>query len=150
MGNVVAVCTSTEKGTQKINVGSAVFVPGWGIEGDAHAGRWHRQISLLSHDRVEEFRSKGADVAHGAFGENLVVAGIDFKTLPVGTRFACNSVLLELTQIGKACHSRCEIYKVMGDCIMPREGVFARVLDGGTISVGDSLTVLTPVEQSIF
>ena len=146
MGNVIAVCTSPEKGTQKKNVGSALFITDWGIENDAHAGNWHRQVSLLSHDKVEAFRARGAEVADGAFGENLVIAGIDFRTLPIGTRFSCNEVLLELTQIGKECHSGCEIFKKMGECIMPREGVFTRVLHGGTISVGDTLTVL-PFEQ---
>lgn len=147
MGNIIAVCSSEQKGTQKRNVNSAVFIEDWGIEGDAHAGKWHRQVSLLSHDKVEEFRARGAEVKDGAFGENLVVSGIDFRSLPIGTRFACNEVLLELTQIGKQCHNGCEIFKKMGDCIMPREGVFARVLHGGTISVGDTLTVLSPVEQ---
>ena len=147
MGNVIAVCVSEKKGTQKKNVGKALFIPEWGIEGDAHAGKWHRQVSLLSHDKIEAFRARGAEVKDGAFGENLVVSGIDFRALPIGTRFACNDVLLELTQIGKECHSGCEIFKKMGDCIMPREGVFARVLQGGTISVGDALTVLPPVEQ---
>ncbi len=147
MGNIIAVCSSEQKGTQKRNVNSAVFIEDWGIEGDAHAGKWHRQVSLLSHDKVEEFRARGAEVKDGAFGENLVVSGIDFRSLPIGTRFACNEVLLELTQIGKQCHNGCEIFKKMGDCIMPREGVFARVLHGGTISVGDTLTVLPPVEQ---
>ena len=142
MGNVIAVCTSEKKGTQKKNIGKALFVADWGIEGDAHAGKWHRQVSLLSYDKIEEFRARGADVTDGAFGENLVVSGIDFKTLPIGTRFACNDVLFELTQIGKECHSHCEIHKIMGDCIMPREGVFVRVLKGGEISVGDTLTVL--------
>jgi len=142
MGNVLAVCVSEEKGTQKRNVGSAVFLPEWGIENDAHAGKWHRQVSLLSHEKIEAFRARGADVEDGAFGENLVVSGIDFRSLPIGTRFTCNSVLMELTQIGKECHSGCAIYKAMGDCIMPREGVFARVLIGGTISVGDNLTVI--------
>ena len=147
MGNIIAVCSSEQKGTQKRNVNSAVFIEDWGIEGDAHAGKWHRQVSLLSHDKVEEFRARGAEVKDGAFGENLVVSGIDFRSLPIGTRFSCNEVLLELTQIGKQCHNGCEIFKKMGDCIMPREGVFARVLHGGTISVGDTLTVLSPVEQ---
>lgn len=142
MGNVIAVCTSSAKGTQKKNVGSAVFMEDWGIENDAHAGKWHRQVSLLSHDKIEAFRAKGAEVADGAFGENLVVSGIDFSSLPIGTRFACNEVLLELTQIGKECHSGCEIFKKMGDCIMPREGVFTKVLHGGIISVGDTLVVL--------
>ena len=147
MGKIIAVCVSEQKGTQKKNVNSAVFMEDWGIEGDAHAGKWHRQISLLSHDKIEDFRARGAEVKDGAFGENLVVSGIDFRTLPIGTRFACNDVLLELTQIGKECHNGCEIFKKMGDCIMPREGVFSRVLHGGTISVGDELTVLPPIEQ---
>ena len=146
MGNVIAVCTSEKKGTQKKNIGKALFVADWGIEGDAHAGKWHRQVSLLSYDKIEEFRARGADVTDGAFGENLVVSGIDFKTLPIGTRFACNDVLFELTQIGKECHSHCEIHKIMGDCIMPREGVFVRVLKGGEISVGDTLLVLVQAE----
>lgn len=145
MENVIAVCVSEHKGTQKTNVNSAVLIENWGIEGDAHAGNWHRQVSLLSHDKIEDFRARGAEVKDGAFGENLVVSGIDFRNLPIGTRFVCNDVLLELTQIGKECHSHCEIFKKMGDCIMPREGVFTRVLHGGTISVGDSLTVLPPV-----
>ena len=147
MGNVIAVCISEKKGTQKKNVNSAVFVEDWGIENDAHAGKWHRQVSLLSHDKIEDFRARGAEVKDGAFGENLVVSGIDFRALPIGTRFSCNDVLLELTQIGKECHHGCEIFQKMGDCIMPREGVFARVLHGGIISVGDALTVLPPVEQ---
>ncbi len=142
MGNVIAVCISEKKGVQKKNVGSARFIEDWGIENDAHAGKWHRQVSLLSHDRVEEFRARGAVVDNGAFGENLVVSGFDFKNLPVGTKFRCNDVLLEMTQIGKQCHAHCEIYKVMGDCIMPREGVFARVLHSGTISVGDTLSIV--------
>lgn len=144
MGNVLAVCISEKKGTQKENVGKAVFIPEWGIENDAHAGKWHRQVSLLSYEKIEDFRARGADVEFGAFGENLVVSGIDFRTLPLGTRFSCGDVLMELTQIGKECHSGCAIYKVMGDCIMPREGVFARVLSGGTISVGDTLALIPP------
>lgn len=142
MGKVIAVCRSECKGTQKQNVGAAEFVPEWGIEGDAHAGKWHRQVSLLSHDKIEAFRARGAEVVDGAFGENLVVEGVDFASLPVGTRFRCGSVLLELTQIGKECHQGCAIFQKMGECIMPTQGVFSRVLEGGTISVGDELTVL--------
>ncbi len=142
MGNVIAVCTSPAKGTQKTNVGSARFMEDWGIEGDAHAGRWHRQVSLLSWDKIEAFRAKGAEVQDGDFGENLVVSGIDFRTLPIGTKFQCNDVVLELTQIGKECHHGCQIFQKMGECIMPREGVFTRVLHGGTISVGDTLTIM--------
>ena len=141
MGKVIAVCLSENKGTQKKNAGSAVLIENFGIRGDAHAGNWHRQVSLLSNDKVEAFRAGGAVVNDGDFGENLKVEGIDFSSLPIGTRFRCNDALLELTQIGKECRSRCNIYKVMGDCIMPREGVFARVLRGGTVSVGDELYV---------
>ena len=141
MGKVIAVCVSEARGTQKKNVGTAEFKADWGILGDAHAGKWHRQVSLLSQERIAEFQARGAVVDHGAFGENLVVEGFDFKALPVGTRFRCNQVELELTQVGKECHSHCEIYNVMGDCIMPREGVFTRVLHGGTISVGDELRI---------
>ena len=142
MGKVIAVCVSEQKGTQKKNVGSAQFVEDWGIQGDAHAGKWHRQVSLLSYDRVEEFRTRGAQVEPGAFGENLLVEGFDFKSLPVGTRFGCNGAVLELTQIGKQCHAHCQIYRQVGDCIMPREGVFTRVLRGGVVRVGDELTIL--------
>ena len=144
MGKVIAVCISEKKGTQKHAVPSAKFLPDWGIENDAHAGKWHRQVSLLSHDKVEAFRARGAEVASGAFGENLVVEGIDFAALPIGTRFPCNDVLLELTQIGKECHSHCEIFKKMGECIMPTQGVFTRVLQGGEISEGDELVILPP------
>ena len=142
MGNVLAVCVSTEKGTQKQNVGTAVFVEDWGIEGDAHAGKWHRQVSLLSHEKIEAFRARGAQVEDGAFGENLVVSGIDFRSLPLGTKFQCNDVVLELTQIGKECHHGCAIFQAMGDCIMPREGVFTRVLHGGIIREGDNLEIV--------
>ena len=142
MGKVLAVCISEQKGTEKKNVGSAKFIEDWGIENDSHAGKWHRQVSLLSHEKVEAFRARGAEVIDGAFGENLVVEGYDFRALPVGTKFRCNDVVLELTQIGKECHSGCAIFQKMGECIMPREGVFTRVLHGGTISVGDELTIM--------
>lgn len=142
MGKVIAVCTSPAKGTQKMNVGRGVFIEEFGIEGDAHAGKWHRQVSLLSYDKIEAFRNKGAEVADGAFGENLVVEGFDFRNLPVGTRFQCNDVILEMTQIGKECHHGCEIFQKMGDCIMPREGVFARVIQGGVIENGDELEII--------
>ena len=141
MGKVLAVCISEKKGTQKKNVGSAVFMEDWGLEGDAHAGKWHRQVSLLSGEKIDAFRAKGAEVEDGAFGENLVVEGIDFAKLPVGTRFRCGEVVLELTQIGKECHNGCAIFQKMGECIMPREGVFTRVLKGGKVSVGDEMIV---------
>ena len=130
-GTVLAVCVSREKGTQKQNVGSAH------LEGDAHAGKWHRQVSLLSHDKIEAFRAKGAEVIDGAFGENLVVTNLDFRSFPVGTRLICRDVILEMTQIGKECHHGCLIFQKMGECIMPREGVFAKVMRGGEIKIGD-------------
>lgn len=141
MGIVRAICISEKKGTQKTPVLQARLIENWGLENDAHAGEWHRQVSLLSFDKIEDFRAQGAEVDDGAFGENLVVEGIDFCALPVGTRLRCGDVLLEVTQIGKECHSHCAIYQTMGDCIMPREGVFARVLHGGVIRAGDEMTV---------
>ena len=142
MGIVKAICISEKKGTQKHRVEEAVFVEDWGIEKDAHAGKWHRQVSLLSYDKIEDFKKRGAEIIDGAFGENLVVEGFDFRNLPVGTVFQCNDVILEMTQIGKQCHSHCEIYKIMGECIMPKEGIFAKVIQGGTIRTGDELTII--------
>ena len=101
MGKVMAVNISVKRGTQKVNVHTVKLIENYGLENDAHAGNWHRQVSLLSYDRIQEFRARGAKVEDGAFGENLVVEGIDFKTLPIGTKFKCNDVVLELTQIGK-------------------------------------------------
>lgn len=141
MGKVRAVCVSDVRGVQKKNVERAWFATEHGIQGDAHAGNWHRQVSLLSQERIDAFNQRGAGVVPGAFGENLVVEGIDFRALPVGTLLRCGDVLLEMTQIGKECHSHCEIYQKMGDCIMPREGVFARVLEPGSIAVGDEMTL---------
>lgn len=142
MGTVKAVCISTQKGTQKQPVAAGHFIVNWGIEGDAHAGHWHRQVSLLSWEKIEAFRQQGACVTDGAFGENLVVSGIDFSSLDVGTVFQCGEVLLEMTQIGKECHQHCAIYQAVGDCIMPREGVFARVVHGGMIRAGDSMKIV--------
>ena len=148
MGKVIAVCTSPEKGTAKRNIGKAEFVADHGLKGDAHAGPWHRQVSLLSYQKIEDFRARGAVVEDGAFGENLVVDGIDFRGLPVGTILECGNVVLQMTQIGKECHSHCAIFKTMGDCIMPREGVFAKVVKGGLISVGDEMTVRPQVNAN--
>ena len=141
MGKVIAVCTSERRGIQKKDVNAGYFSVDWGIDGDAHAGHWHRQVSLLSADKIAAFNEKGAGVVPGAFGENLVVEGFDFRALPVGTLLRCGDVLLEMTQIGKECHSHCEIFKKIGDCIMPREGVFARVLEPGEIHVGDEMAI---------
>ena len=139
MGVIKGICISEKRGTATHEIEEAILAKDWGIQGDAHAGHWHRQVSLLSYEKIEEFRKKGADIELGAFGENLIVSGYDFRNLAVGTRFQCGEAVLEMTQIGKECHSHCEIYKRMGECIMPREGVFAIVLHGGTIRKGDLL-----------
>ena len=139
MGKVHAVCISTIRGIAKQAVPEGKFVVNWGIEGDAHAEHWHRQVSLLGLECIEAFRRRGGNVEFGAFGENLVVDGFHFSSLPVGTLLRCGDVLLEITQIGKECHNHCAVYEAVGDCIMPREGVFARVLEGGIIRPGDRM-----------
>lgn len=150
MGRVLGICISERRGTQKKEVEEAVLKENWGIEGDAHAGNWHRQVSLLSFEKIEDFRAKGADVDFGAFGENLIVEGYNLRKLPVGTRFHIGEAVLELTQIGKECHSHCEIYKKMGDCIMPREGVFAEVVKDGRIHRGDEVEMELPASDRPF
>ncbi len=150
VGQVKAICISEQRGTQKDQVPSAHFIVNHGIEGDAHAGNWHRQVSLLSYDKVVEFNKHGAGVDHGAFGENLVVEGIDFRGLPVGSIFSVGTSKLRMTQIGKECHSHCAIFHRVGECIMPREGVFAEVIQEGTVQIGDSLQVELPSENRPF
>lgn len=140
-GKVVAVCVSEKKGVAKKSVGRGTLVVDHGLENDAHAANWHRQVSLLSHEKVEEFKQRGAQVEQGAFGENILVSGIDLRNLPVGTKLRSGDIELEVTQIGKECHAHCEIYHQVGDCIMPREGIFVRVLHGGEIAEGDVLYV---------
>lgn len=173
-GTVKAVCTSSVKGVRKEPVKEACLIEDYGIEKDAHAGKWHRQVSLLSWEKVQEFNKSGAGVSDGDFGENLLVSGINFRSLPVGTRFlicpaeevvhaaadnlteetvhsaglknegTVGGALLELTQIGKACHHSCEIRKRVGVCIMPTDGVFAKVVRGGMVKPGDRVRVLPP------
>lgn len=142
MGTIKAVCTSSIKGIQKEETPSITLAVDHGIEGDAHAGPWHRQVSLLSFESIEAFKALGAEVENGSFGENIIVEGFDLRSLPLGTRFTCNDVVLELTQIGKECHAHCQIYHKMGDCIMPRQGVFTRVIKGGVIHQGDKIDLL--------
>lgn len=141
-GIIQAICISKERGTPKQPIPQVRMIENYGLEQDAHAGSWHRQVSLLSYDKVQAFKERGAVITDGAFGENLLVSGIDLAKLPVGTRLASGEILLEVTQIGKQCHQGCTIYKQVGDCIMPREGIFARVLRGGTLKTGDTLQVL--------
>ena len=150
MAKLLGICISEKKGTQKHEVDKARLIPNHGIENDAHAGKWHRQVSLLNFEKIEEFRAKGVDISFGAFGENLIIDEFDFRSLPVGTRFKIGDVLLELTQIGKECHSHCAIYHAVGDCIMPREGVFTEVLVGGDIKVGDEVEMIPPEEGRAF
>ena len=141
-GIICAVSVSEKRGIPKKPVSGAVLKPDWGIVDDAHAGSWHRQVSLLSQESIAAFKARGAQVNPGDFGENLIVSGIDFKRLIPGTRMQAGEGILEITQIGKKCHSHCAIYRQIGDCIMPREGVFARVVSGGSIKPGDRAFIL--------
>lgn len=150
MAKVIAVCVSETRGTAKTVRDSVRLIEGHGIEHDAHAGSWHRQVSLLSLEQIEEFRKRGAKVEYGAFGENIITEGVDLRRLPVGTQLQIGDVLLEVTQIGKECHDHCAIYYSMGDCIMPREGIFAEVKKGGEIKADDTITVKEPKEDRPF
>ena len=141
-GTITAICISERRGTQKTPVDTVKLCKDWGIEGDAHAGHWHRQVSLLSQEEIDAFKAEGANVYPGAFGENVAVRGISLTKLPVGTKLRCGDAILEVTQIGKDCHSHCTIYHQMGKCIMPTNGIFARVLQEGEISVGDTMSVM--------
>jgi MOSC domain-containing protein YiiM len=143
-GKVLAISVSERKGIPKSNIETAVLRPEWGIEGDAHAGNWHRQISLLAIESIEKMRAKGLNVRPGAFAENITTEFIDIPHLSIGDRVQIGATELEITQIGKECHARCAIFKAAGDCVMPREGIFARVLVGGPIRVGDPVQVTRP------
>lgn len=143
-GIIKAVCLSEAKGTEKRPVPSVTLIANHGLSGDAHAGNWHRQVSLLSADKVDEFNARGGKAEVGAFGENILVSGIDFKSLPVGSILRAGEVVLKMSQIGKECHSHCQIFHRVGDCIMPREGVFATVEHGGELQAGMELTVEPP------
>lgn len=142
MSKVLAICISKHKGTLKNEVSEANFIEEFGIEGDAHAGKWHRQVSLLAFEKIDDFRNKGGNVDFGAFGENLVVDGIELHKLPVGQQLQVGEVLLEVTQIGKECHDKCAIYYQVGECIMPKNGIFTRVLKGGKVKVGNQCTLI--------
>lgn len=143
MGRIVAVCTSAGKGERKKNIGRGILISNHGLEGDAHAGPWHRQVSLLAMESIAKMQAKGLKVGPGDFAENLTTEGIDLVSLPVGTKLRIGErVLAEVTQIGKQCHSRCAIYEQAGDCVMPREGIFVAVLEGGPVQVGDRIEVV--------
>jgi MOSC domain-containing protein YiiM len=145
-GRVVSINVSTEKGTAKVPVASATITPK-GIEGDAHAGDWHRQVSLLAEESIQKMRDlhkeKGADINSGDFAENITTSGVDLLSIAIGRRLRLGaSVILEVTQIGKECHSGCDIRERLGDCVMPREGIFTRVVEGGHVKVGDAVTIM--------
>ena len=142
-GTIRAVCISPAKGTEKRPTEKGVFIRDYGIENDAHAGKWHRQVSLLSYEKVQDFNRRGGGAEDGDFGENLLVEGIDMRSLPVGTVLKAGTVTLRLTQIGKECHSDCAIRQQAGDCVMPREGIFAIVLEGGTARAGDQIRIVS-------
>ena len=142
-GKVLAVNTSKEKGTRKSNVGQSCLLPEFGLKDDAHGGKWHRQVSLLAMESIQKMTLLGLKVGPGDFAENITTQGLNLIELPVGTRVSIGqSALLEVTQIGKVCHTRCAIYYQAGDCVMPKEGIFAKVLEGGEIKVGDEIHVL--------
>ena len=142
-GTIIAVCTSPKKGERKKNVGQAMAKIDWGLVSDAHAGNWHRQISLLAMESIEKMQAAGLDVGPGDFAENLTIQGMGLMNeYAVGTRFRIGDTEEEVTQIGKLCHSHCAIYQQAGDCVMPREGIFVKVLKEGAIKVGDEIAVV--------
>jgi MOSC domain-containing protein YiiM len=144
MARIVAVSVSEKKGMRKMNVDQVQLKVEHGIIGDAHAGDWHRQVSLLAQESIAKMQKMGLEVKAGDFAENLTTEGIDLVALPVGTQVQVgDSVLLEVTQIGKVCHERCAIYYQAGDCVMPKEGIFVRVLEGGLIAPGDTIKILS-------
>lgn len=140
---IVSIAKSNKKGTRKVQIEKASLIPEHGLEGDAHAGTWHRQVSFLAAESIEKARKKGLDVTFGDFAENIATEGVNWEKLPIGTRLEIgDTALVEITQIGKECHNKCAIYYMAGDCIMPREGIFAKVLKAGKIHSGDSIRIV--------
>lgn len=143
MIEIVSIAMSKKKGTRKQTQETAELVPNHGLQGDAHAGEWHRQVSFLASESIDKMRSRGLDVTFGDFAENIATTGIEWKDVAVGSRYRVGrQAEVEITQIGKECKNKCAIYYQAGDCIMPTEGVFARVLNGGKIQVGDTIQPL--------
>lgn len=142
-GEVIAICTSQEKGVAKTEISKANLLENHGLEGDAHAGQWHRQVSLLGQEDIDKMKAMGLELEFGAFGENIVTKGLKLYKLPIGTKLKlADDLLLEVTQIGKKCHDRCNIYHQVGDCIMPKRGIFTKVLQGGKLEKGAEIEVL--------
>lgn len=142
MANVKAVCISENKGERKKPVDAVTLRENHGIVGDAHAGDWHRQVSLLAQESIDKMRALGLDVTAGDFAENITTEGIELVPLPIGSRLQIGETLLEVTQIGKECHTRCAIFYQAGDCVMPKEGIFVKVITGGVIKPGDEVQTL--------
>lgn len=142
MANVVAVCISEKKGERKKPVTVVELRENHGIVGDGHAGEWHRQVSLLAKESIDKMRALGLDVNAGDFAENITTSGIELVSLPIGSRLQMGECLLEVTQIGKECHTRCAIYYQAGDCVMPKEGIFAKVITGGAIRPSDAVSCI--------
>jgi len=144
-GRVLAVNISDDKGTKKTNIQSCLLVKDHGLKGDAHAGPWHRQVSLLANESIRKMRDMGLNVTYGDFAENITTEGVDLVHLPIGMEIRIGgSATLRVTQIGKICHERCAIYYQAGDCIMPKEGIFAEVIDEGEVRVGDEIVISNP------
>ena len=142
MAKVLAVCISENKGERKKPVDSVELRENHGIIGDGHAGDWHRQVSMLAQESIDKMRALGLDVNAGDFAENLTTTGIVLVTLPIGSRLQIGETLLEITQIGKECHTRCAIFYQAGDCVMPKEGIFVKVITGGVIKPGDEIVTV--------
>ncbi|AOY76632.1 MOSC domain-containing protein [Clostridium formicaceticum] len=143
MAKVVAINISQKKGEKKIPVEKAIFIENFGIEGDAHAGDWHRQVSLLAEESADKIRAAGMpEIKEGDFAENITTYGIEVSKLPIGTKLKIGETLQEVTQIGKECHQHCAIYHQVGDCVMPREGIFTKVLKGGVVAAGDPIEIV--------
>ena len=139
-GKIIAVCTSKKKGIPKVDIGAGIIEEGFGLQNDVHGGDWHRQISLLSIEQIDSMKVKGFDVKPGSFAENITTEGFDLRSVKVGDRLRLGkTAVVEVTQIGKECHTRCAIYNKIGECIMPEQGVFARVITGGDVKTGDDI-----------
>jgi MOSC domain-containing protein YiiM len=142
-GKVVSVNISDKKGEKKHNIGQCRLLEGHGLDNDAHGGPWHRQVSLLAVESIAKIQKMGLDVKPGDFAENLTTEGIDLPSLPIGTQMKVGgNILMKVTQIGKECHARCAIFQQVGDCVMPKEGIFTEVITGGDVTVGDEIEVL--------
>lgn len=142
MAKVVAICISETRGIGKSQIGEVNLIEEFGLENDAHGGKWHRQVSFLEKEKIDDFISRGGKVKYGDFGENFVTEGLDLEKIQVGDKITIGDSLLEITQKGKQCHVKCNIFKMVGECIMPKNGVFARVLKGGRVRVGEEIELI--------